>query len=92
VFSAGREINLELRSPFTTSAYDMMESLYSASASATLVFTNGNMDTTFTFPALRSMIDTPTIRGKGEIPLSIKLQAFRTASDLELQITNDSTT
>jgi hypothetical protein len=92
VFSAGREINLELRSPFTEAAYDMMWSLYSTSASATLVFTNGNMDTTFTFPALRSMIDTPSVRGKGEIPLSIKLQAFRTASDLELQITNDSTT
>jgi hypothetical protein len=92
VFSAGREINLEIRSPFTAAAYTMMDSLYSTSSSATLVFTNGNMDTTFTFPALRSVIDPPTVRGKGEIPLSIKLQAFRTAGALELEITNDSTT
>ncbi len=99
VFSAGRTVRLEVDSPFTAAAFDRMEALYNGSSLGTLRFEDllrggagGSLEvrTTFTFPALRAHMDIPTIRGKGEIPLSLKMQAYRTASAAELTVTHDS--
>lgn len=44
--------------------------------------------TTFNFPELRSTRRTPNVRGRGEIPLSLDLEAYRTSADEPLTVTN----
>jgi len=59
-------------------------------AAGTLVFTNGNVSTTFSFAALQAPNKTPTVTGKGEIPINLEMTARKSGSTNEIVITNDS--
>lgn len=61
-----------------------------AGATGTLVFTNGGMSTTFTFGVLQSPTISPTVTGRGEIPMTLEMTARMTGSTNELVITHDS--
>jgi hypothetical protein len=88
VFSNGRTVRLETDNPFTTTNWTSAKNLYTTGAAGSMVFVSGSRSATFAFPLLRAARQTPSARGKGEIPLSIKAQAFRTPSDEEITVTN----
>ena len=59
-------------------------------ATATIVITNGGLATTFTFGVLQSPSTTPTVTGKGEIPIRLEMTARMTDTTAELVVTHDS--
>jgi hypothetical protein len=62
-----------------------------AGAASTLVFTNGNLSTTFTLGNLKLYPRTPSIPGKKQIRLPIRGKAYKNGSTDEIEVTNDST-
>jgi hypothetical protein len=61
-----------------------------AGAAGTLVFTNTNLSTTFTFGTLQVPDSSPNVGGKNEIPLLLEMIARMTGSTRELVVTSDS--
>ncbi len=57
---------------------------------ATIVITNAAMATTFTFGVLQSPSKTPTVTGKGEIPIDLEMTARMTGTTAEVVVTHDS--
>lgn len=86
-----RVIRLQTSNPFTSAIHDDAYSIWGTGVGGALAFTSGNMSTTFTFPHLRNTYNTPNVRGKGEIPVALSLEAARTASDPVVTITHDAT-
>ena len=89
--SMGRRITLKMQNPFTATTWTDAVAALNSGVAATLVFTNGTLSTTFTFPHLRNRYQTPTTSGRSEIPLFLELEAFRTSGSMELVVTNDAT-
>jgi hypothetical protein len=87
----GRMITLQTENPFTEATFAAAYDAYETGASGTLSFTSGNMSTVFSFPALRNNYETPSIQGKGEIPLKLELEATATSSDNEMSVSHDAT-
>ena len=89
--SAGRVISLGFDSAFTTTSIDDAESLLNIGGEGELVFTHTAypMSTSFSFPHLRNNYRSPSVRGKGEIPLEFNLEAFRTSGGVEMTVVND---
>lgn len=87
-----RRVSLIIENPFTSTEYAAFygSSDQSTGLAATLVFTNGTMSTTFTMPCLTWPDETPTVRGKQEIPYWIVFDALSSDADPELTVTNDS--
>lgn len=77
--------------PWTSNEDDLYNVALAGSAGATLVFTNGNMSTTFTFGTLQWPDNSPTVPGKREIPLHLETVARKVTTTNELVVTNDST-
>ncbi len=89
--SRGRRITLKTQNPFTTNTLaDSLTALNSGIAGS-LTFTNGGLSTSFTFPHLRNNYRSPAIQGRGEIPLTLNMEAFATSGSAEMVVTNDST-
>ncbi len=90
--SFGRQVNLQVVNPFTADMESDSFDLYSVGMTGSLKFTAGALSLDFQFPDLRNFYKTPTVRSKGEIPLELNLQAFRTAATAyEIRAVNDST-
>jgi hypothetical protein len=87
--STDRQVKLETVNPFLTTTLSTALALNETPNSGALSFTQGNMSTTFAFPALRNVFETPTTRGRDEIPLAFQLEAYRTAASPELVVTHD---
>lgn len=87
--SYGREITLQATVPFTATTIDDAVAALTTGVAGSLAFTNGLMSTSFTFPHLRNKYETPSVSGKGEIPLNLTLEAFRTAASAEVTVAND---
>jgi hypothetical protein len=62
-----------------------------AGAAGTLVLTNANYSTTFTFGILQVPYDTPNVAGKGEVMLTLNMIAKKVNTTMELAVTHDST-
>lgn len=60
-------------------------------AAGSIVWTNGNMSTTFTFGRLQAPIDSPTVKGKTEIDMEVTLIARKTGATPSINVTHDST-
>lgn len=88
----GRQVNLQVVNPFLTATESDAFGLYSTGMAGSLKFTSGNASIDFQFPDLRNFYKTPTVRGKGEIPIELNLQAFNSAATTyEIRAVNDST-
>jgi hypothetical protein len=87
-----RTIMMQATCPFTSAEYSALYNNASADdgISATLVFTNGNMSTTFTMPGLSWADQGPEIRGKQEIDLPMTFLVLKKGASAELTVTNDS--
>ncbi len=88
VYSSGRIVRLEVDNPFTTTSWAAAKALYDPGTNGSLKFTNGARSVDFQFPLLRTPLETPVVRGKSEIPLSIKLEAYRTSGSAEISVEN----
>ena len=92
--SAGRVIQLGFTSPFLSDSIDIAAAAQDEELTdSELVFTHegGNMVTRFCFPYLKNEYRTPSIRGKGEIPLEFNFLALCTDSQGMLEVVNDHT-
>lgn len=89
--SQGRMVTLQTENPFTELTYGHARDLYETGVAGSLVFTSGNMSTQFNFASLRNNYETPSIQGKGEIPLKLDLEAVATSMNNELAVVHDST-
>ena len=100
VQSQGRKIRLRLRTPYTGSgSLDTHDALYinAFAGQAVLSFlgtknlagqTGSTYQTVITMPDVRQTRITPSTSGRGEIPLSVDLEAYRGASTEPITITN----
>jgi hypothetical protein len=91
--SQGRLVTLKTENPFTATTIDDAEAMLSAGVAANLLFTHSDdsFTTNFQFAHLRNNYKTPTVGGRGEIPLELNMEAFRTSSTAELIVVNDFT-
>lgn len=62
-----------------------------AGAAGSLVFTNGNYSTTFTFGRLQVPQESPTVGGNTPIPLSLNMISRKISTTMELVVVHDST-
>lgn len=87
---ADRSVVLRTTNPFTSTEFAGLYDLAAAAGgvSATLVFTNGSYSTTFTMDGLQWADNSPQVRGKQEIPLTLDFFARMKGSDRELVVTN----
>jgi len=86
-----RIVMLTVETPYTSSEVGLNTAAF-AGAAGSLVFTNGNMSTTFTFGNLQlNPKTTPVVNGKSEIVQRLTYQAFRSGSTREIAVTSDST-
>jgi hypothetical protein len=85
-----RTITLKTTHAFSSENTDLYDQAL-AGAAGTLVFTNGGYSTTFTFGTLQCPAESPTVAGKGEVPLVLNMTARMLGSTQELVITHDST-
>jgi hypothetical protein len=88
--SRGRRVTLQTENPFLTTTIDDAEGMLTAGMAGVLTFTNGLVSTQFSMPHLRNSYESPSIAGKDEIPLQLDMEAFATAVNNELVVTNDS--
>lgn len=84
-----RSIRLVTSNPFTSVTHAQALTLWSAGAAGSLVFTNGGMSTSFSFPHLRNTYNTPNVGSKNEIPLELYLEAARTTGSNSVTVVND---
>lgn len=85
-----RIIRARFRLPWNSTNADLYNMNY-AGATASIVLTNGNMSTTFTFGRLQVPPDSPTIPGKDTIDLVVEGIATMVSTTRELVVVNDST-
>ena len=86
-----RIITLTCENPFTSYELDLYD-LAIAGIAGTLVYTNGDRSLTFTMPNLKAPAQGPAVGARNtEIPLTLNFTAFKSGSDDELTVTNDST-
>ena len=85
-----RIVTLRATTPYV--ANDLTNEAAPGTAGGTLVFTNGNMSTTFTFGNLTKNNVSPNISGKGEINMTVEYIARTSSTTKELVVTHDSTT
>lgn len=86
-----RLVRLQVTGPFTESTLGDAEFLNTTPYGGVLTLTNASVATTFTFPSLLNVFKTPTAKNKGEMPLELNLEAYRTTGSAEIVVTNDST-
>ena len=84
-----RNISFKCTLPYISDNTDLYEQAL-AGAAGSMVLTNGNMSTKFTFGTLQVPDNTPVVGGKTEIPLELAMVARRSGASSELVITNDS--
>lgn len=84
-----RLVTVKTTNPFTSAEMSALYEQSHAGASGTVVFTNGNMSTTFTFGTLQVPDLSPVVSGKQEIPLKLEMTARMTGSTRELVVTHD---
>jgi len=100
VQSQGRKIRLRVRTPYTGSgSLDTHDDLYinAFAGGAVLSFlgtknlsgqTGSAYETVITLPDVRQTRMTPSTSGRGEIPLSVDLEAYRTSTTEPISISN----
>jgi hypothetical protein len=89
-----RMVSLGISTPYNSTYAPLDVTLKAAVAGTTggtLTFTNGNYSTVFTFGALQVPEETPTIGGRGVIPLPFNFTSKKTGTTMELAVTHDST-
>lgn len=87
-----RQIQLEVKVPFTCDNLDESLALNLADNDGTFTLESGNCSTVFTFPALRNNFETPTTPGRTMIPLKFDLMAFGPSDGVpNVTITHDDT-
>lgn len=84
-----RMVMLRATFPFDDD-HDDLHDLALAGAAGTLTFTNGGLSTSFAFGTLQAPANSPTVRGKTEIDITLDLVARMTGSTRELVVTSDS--
>jgi hypothetical protein len=89
----GRKITLITDNPFTATEYAALYGNANAIAGIVgeLKFTNGNMSATLAMPGLQWADQTPVVKGKQEIPLTLEFSVRKKSTTAELTWTNDST-
>lgn len=85
-----RDITFRCKVPWN-STQDGLYNVALAGATASLVFTNGGLSTTFTIGTLQIPRKQPIIRGKTEIPLILDGVCRQVSSTKELVVVNDAT-
>lgn len=85
-----RTVKLKAITPATQNEFALFDQTHPGAA-GTLVLTNGNMSTTFTFGMLTPPALSPTIEGKQEILLELDNWAFSSSTTPEINVTHDST-
>lgn len=90
IMPTDRTITVRLTTPYTSSETDLYGQTLLGSA-GTLVWTNGNTSTTFTFATLQVADQSPVISGKAEIDLVTEGVARMSSTTRELVVTHDST-
>ena len=88
---SGRLIRLQTTLQFNDDNTDDLFEFPSAGATVQLKFTKSNVSTTFDFILMKAADNSPPIRGRGEVPLSLDLWALKSGSTNELIVTNDRT-
>lgn len=91
--SNGRDIRLQVPTPLTTSSYEALyENRYDGPGvlkfDALKNLAPESYESTFAFTRLVQQRQTPSTRGRAEIPLSLDLTAYRTVSQPALIVTN----
>lgn len=84
-----RIVTLRTTNPWNADTSALYEQA-NAGAAGTLVFTNGNMSTTFTFATLQVPAQSPQVGGKQEIPLTLEMTARMSSTTKEIVVTHDS--
>lgn len=89
----GRKISLITDNPFTATEYAALYGNANAISGIVgeLKLTNGTVSATIAMPGLQWADQTPTVRGKTEIPLTLEFSVRKKGTDAELIWTNDST-
>lgn len=90
IFPVDRNIFLRVQTPFT-SGETGLDGQSVGGSTGTVVYTNGNMSTTFTFGTLDFPDRPPTVPGRGEIVWDLEMLALETGGTEELVVTHDST-
>lgn len=85
-----RMVTLRTTNPFTSSEMSALYAQTLLGAAGSLVLTNGGMSTTFTFAKLQVPAQSPSVQGKGEIPLRLEMVARMTSTTREIVVTHDS--
>ena len=92
--SRGRDIKLRVSTPYTEESHlEMYINAFVGSGKINFLSSKSDetpaaYSTIFEFPELRSVRRTPHARGRGEIPLSLDLTAYRPANAEPIKITN----
>lgn len=86
-----RIVTLKMNGPFTSGTLSALYAQALAGATGTLVFTNGQMSTTFTFATLQVPAKSPVISGRGEIIMPLEMTARMASTTREIVVTHDST-
>jgi len=87
-----RTIILRTTNPYTTTNDTQLYDTASIDGLAgTLQFTNGTISTTFTFTGLQWGNQSPTVRGKREIPLYLDMYGRGKGGSADIEVTNDAT-
>lgn len=83
-----RIVTLACPVPFTSTEASALYDTAVTGASGSLVFTNGDFSTTFTFGNLQVPAQTPVVGGKSEITLPLEMTARKSGSTAEIDVTN----
>lgn len=83
-----RAVGVQTENPFDPATLSLSAVTDIAGLVGSLAMTNGSTSTTFNFPALQFIRNTPTVRGKTEIDLELQMIARRTDAAAEISVTN----
>lgn len=86
--SSGRDVMLELDTPFNCDTLAESIALYDAPGTAEVRMESGTHNSSFLLPFARNAFKTPTTQGRDGIPLEIKLQGFDSLGNDNLVVTN----
>lgn len=84
-----RTIMLRATFPFDDE-HDDLHDIGATSSAATVTLTNGNLSTQFAFAGLVAPANSPFVRGKTEIDITLDFMAVMSGATKELIVTNDS--
>jgi hypothetical protein len=90
IVALDRMVTVRLVVPFTADEIDLHDQA-AGGQGGTLTLTNGGQSTLFTFGALDTPAETPSITGKDELTQTLNMTAYKSGSTPELAITHDST-